>query len=451
MIKDYMTLACFLWFFLSAPLLAQGPSYTMEEAIDYAIEQNRQIDLKKLAIKDADAQILEYWAIGIPKVNGTVNYQHYVNLPITLLPADAFPPGGGPPPMGDFIEVQFGTKNNLQAQLELNTLLFDGSFFVGLKAQQMYKDLRQKELKQTKTEVEYNVTKAFLNVLVAEKNLEILRDNIKNLESNVEEVRASYEAGFAEKLDVDRLELSLRQLQTQLESVEVNAVIAKNLLKFQMGYPMNDPIEIAGDLEATFQADLVKSVDTEARVEIENRPEYDVAMQGLELNEVDIRRTKATYLPSINGFARHSESLQRNDLFDENAAGWLPATIVGAGLNWQIFAGMDRKAKLQRAKIAKERSLKQVSQLEQSIKMEVQNARLQYNIAQRQLNDANQNLDLANEIYETTMTKFEEGVGSSIEVKQAESDYYNAQASYINKLYDLLIAYTDLRKANGTL
>lgn len=433
-------------FLISLQLTAQSPEYTLQEAIDYALEQNRQLELQQLNIEDADAQILEYWATGIPTLNGNLRYQHFINIPTSLVPAEFF--GGDP---GTFAEIQFGTKNNLQGSLELNALLFDGSFFVGLKAQQLYKDLRQKELKQTKTEVEYNVTKAFLNVMVAHKNLEILQKNIDNLNSNLGEVRESYEAGFLEKLDVDRLELSLQRLKTQLKSVEGNAWVSKNLLKFQMGYPINDSISVEGDLESAFQADLVKNVDTDAEINVENRPEHDVARKGLELNEVDIKRLRAGYLPKLTAFGSHSESLQRNDLFDENEAPWLPSTIVGANLSLPIFDGFDRKAKIQRAKISKEKTLRQISQLEENIRMEVVNARIQYNNAQRQLSDAQRSLDLSEEIYETTQTKFKEGVGSSLEVKQAEADYFSAQSSYINALYELLTAYTDLKKANGTL
>jgi outer membrane protein TolC len=442
--SNFLSIVCSLVF--SYGLFAQPPSYTLQEAIDYAVEKNDQIKLKQLEIQDADAQILEYWATGIPTLDGSVNYQHFINIPVSLIPAEFF---GGPP--GTFQEIQFGTKNNLQGSLELNALIFDGSFFVGLKAQQLYKDLRQKELKQTSTEVEYNVTKAFMNVLVANKNLEILENNIENLQENLNEVRASYQEGFVEKLDVDRLELSLQQLKTQLQSVEGNAWVAKNLLKFQMGFPINDSMQLEGDLETAFQADLIKKVNTDAKINVEKRPEHDVALQGLELNNVNIRRQKATYLPTVRGFASHSESLQRNDLFNENEAGWLPSTIVGATLSLRLFDGFNRKAKIQRAKISREKTLQQINQLEESIRMEVMNARIQYNNAQRQLNDAKRNLDLSEEIYETTQTKFDEGVGSSIEVKQAEADFYSAQSTYINALYDLLNAYTELQKANGTL
>ncbi len=426
---------------------AQNPTnFTLEEAVEYGIDRNNQLDIDKLEIEDADAQILEYWSRGIPKLNGSVQYQHFVDIPVSLVPAQFF---GGMP--GEFAEVQFGTNNRLEGALELSALLFDGGFFVGLKAQRLYKELRKRELVQSETEVRYNVTKAFLNVLVAQENVGILEQNIENLEANLSDAEANFEAGFIEKLDVDRIRLSLSTLEARRQSVEGNALIAANLLKFQMGYPIEEEIEVEGDLNSIFSSALVEEVEVEEPVNYNERMEYQIANKGLELSQVDISRLRAGYLPTLTGFASASRTLQRNDLFDDSEAGWLPATIVGVNMNFSLFDGFDRRAKIQRAKITQEKTIKEINQLERSIEMEVRNARINYNNAQTQSVNAQMNLDLAEEIYETTQIKFDEGVGSSVELRQAESDFYTAQSNHINAVYDLLDAYTELQKALGKI
>jgi outer membrane protein TolC len=218
-----------------------------------------------------------------------------------------------------------------------------------------------------------------------------------------------------------------------------------------MGYPINEAIEVTGDLDRIFTNVLVDRVEVGAPVAVENRPEYQVANKGLELSEVDINRLRAGYLPTLNGFASHSQALQRNDLFDEMEAGLLPATIVGLNLNVSLFDGFDRRAKIQRARITKEKTIKEINQLERSIQMEVRNARIQYNNAQKQSVNAQKNMDLAEEIYNTTQVKFDQGVGSSVESRQAEMDYYEAQSNHINAMYDLLSAYAELQKAIGEI
>ena len=182
-------------------------------------------------------------------------------------------------------------------------------FFVGLKAQRLFKELRKRELVQSETEVRFNVTKAFLNVLVASENNEILNNNIENLKANLKEAEANFEAGFIEKLDVDRIRLSLSTLESERQSVEGNALIAKNLLKFQMGYPINEEIQVEGNLNEIFSSALVEEVEVDESVNVEERIEYQIANKGLELSQVDINRLRAGYLPTLTGFASASREV----------------------------------------------------------------------------------------------------------------------------------------------
>jgi outer membrane protein TolC len=421
-------------------------SFTIDQAIDYAQERNKEIKLSQLAVEDADAQILEYWASGIPTLNGTIDYNHFIQIPKTVVPAEIF---GGPP--GEFAELQFGVANTLNGQLTLNALIFDGSFIVGLRAQKMYKELRKRELLQTEQQVRVNVTKAFLNVLVADRTLEILQRNIENLRSNLAEAEASYQEGFVERLDVDRIQLSLQTLETEFEAARGNAWLAKNLLKFQMHYPINDDLEVEGKLEEIFPEAQAFEVDYDGEFDYNERIDYRIANKGLELSQVDIKRLQASYLPRITGFLNHSQQLQREDLFNDTQIPWIPSTLVGARLALPIFDGLDRTAKIQRAKVRREQTIQQIQQLESGIDMEITNARIQFDNAQRKLTNTKNNLDLSERIYETTQQKFDEGVGSSLEVKSAESDFYQAQASYVGALYDVLVAYVNLQNALGKI
>jgi len=434
-----------LFLFMAAFSVSAQSSYSLEQAIQYAQDQNKEIKLSQLAIEDADAQILEYWAIGIPKLNGSLEYNHFIQIPQTVVPAEIF---GGP--AGEFTELQLGVANTVNGQLTLSALLFDGGFFVGLKAQEMYKELKRRELIQTEQQVRFNVTKAYLNVLVAEQSLEILQKNIDNLKANLQEAEANYEAGFIENLDVDRIRLSLQTLQTEYDAANGNAWLARNLLKFQMNYPINDSIEVKGDLESLFPEAQAMDVNYNDQVNYDDRIEYRIAQKGLELSQVDVKRLRAGYLPTITAFMNHSQQLQRQNLFKDDIP-WIPSTLVGAQLQLPIFDGLDRKAKIQRAKIRREESLQQIEQLESGISMEVTNARVQFDNAQKRLTNTKNNLDLSERIYERTQEKFDEGLGSSLEVKSAESDFYQSQNAYVRALYDLLIAYTDLQNAIGKI
>lgn len=439
----------------------QDRAFSLDEAILYAKENNRDIKLEFLNIADAEGQLLEYKSIGIPKIEGTVGYNYYIDLPTQIFP-DVFSPAiygilfaeevipERPIPSGMPSEVQFGTDHNLNAGIELNALLFDFAWLQGLKAQRLYRELIVRNSEQKAYEVRGMVTKAYLAVLIAQRNFELLDNNIRNLERLSTETRAIFEEGFAEKLDVDRLTLSLENLRTEQGNAERLVAITKNLLKFQMGYPIAQPITLTEEFEDLTAELRVQNLEN-ASIDFNARPQYQALLLAEELNGLNQKVIKAGYLPTLRGFASYSQQLQRNDLFDGNESPWFPVSIVGLTLNVPIFDGLEKKAKLDRAKISLEKNQLQKTMFENAMTLEVENAKIQLENARQTVNSRERAMNLANEIYQTAQIKYREGVGSSLEMSQAESDYYNAQTQYINALYDLIVAKTELDIALGKI
>jgi outer membrane protein len=446
--------------------LGAQQSFSLEEAVNFALQKNSSIRLKQLEVSDARSQIKEFRAIGMPKVQGSVEYQHFIDIPVSLAPADAF---AFPPDLNRFLgdvadvtnvdlpasgggdelqELQFGLKNSLSASVTANALLFDGSFFVGLRAAKLYKELVAREMVQTSTEVKLSVTKAYLAVLIAQKNKEIIDKNIANLAQSLQETRAIYENGFAEKLDVDRLQLSLSNLETEADKLERLVQISLNLLKFQMGYPMEESLAVTDDIDQLMAENTLDARIMEAEIDPSSRPEYSVLQTAEALNELNIKRNKVGYLPSLYAFGSYQQIFQANDIADGK---WFPTTVVGATLNVPIFDGLDKESKIERARIDLEEVQLQKTEFMRSVQLEVQNARSTYLNALETTERTRENRQLAEEIYSTTQIKYREGVGSSVEVSQAERELYTAQANYINALYDLLVAKVDLDKALGNL
>lgn len=446
--------------------LGAQQSFSLEEAIGFALQKNASVRLKQLEVSDARSQIKEFRAIGMPKVEGSVEYQHFIDIPVSLAPADAFafpddfnrflgevsdatsvplPSGGG----GDELqELQFGLKNSLTASLTANALLFDGSFFVGLRAAKLYKELVAREMVQTTTDVKLSVSKAYLAVLIARKNREIVDKNIQNLSESLRETRAIYENGFAEKLDVDRLELSLANLRTEADKLDRMIQVSINLLKFQMGYPMEENIELTDDIDRLIAQTSLDSESLESEIDPSNRPEYDVLQTAENLNELNIKRNKVGYLPSLFAFGSYQQIFQANDISEGR---WFPTTVVGATLNVPIFDGLDKESRIERAQIDLEELRIQKSEFVRSVQLEVRNARSAYLNAWETVERTRASQQLAEEIYNTTQVKYREGVGSSVELSQAERELYSAQANYLNALYELLVARVDLDKALGNL
>lgn len=423
---------------------AQGPTeMSLQNAIDYALENSIDMRLANIEIADADQQILENRAIGLPQVSAGVDYQYFLQIPASVVDLSNFDPTL---PEGTFEKLEFGLKNNLTANITASALLFDASYLTALKAARTYRDYVQRDRERVRYEVENKVIEAYLPALILEESKKTLLKNIDNLGKLLAETQAIYKEGFAEQLDVDRLELSLSNLRTEVDNIDRQKDIIYNVLKFQMGYPINEPIIAVDNIEALFEP--ASNEELTAAVDYSQRPEVQVVEMGIQLNELNVELNKAGYLPSLGAFLTYQQSAQGNNLFDNPI--WVPSAIVGLQLNVPIFDGFSKRSKINRAKLDLEEAQQQKEQLERSISLEVANARTNYINALERAQSQNKNVSLAERIYDTTQIKYREGVGSSVEVTQAEQSLYETQQNYTQARYDLLVAKMALEKALGT-
>jgi outer membrane protein TolC len=420
-------------------------SFTLDEAVNYAIDNHVDRKLGQLDILKADAEILEYMSIGIPKLNAKVDYQYFIDLPTSFVPGEFLGM-----PAGTYAELQFGTDQNLMAGLDLSAMVFDGSFFVGLQAQRLYRELTLSQYNASDKQIKYNVISAYQNCLLTRENLNLYEENIANLSKSLKETKAFYENGFVEKLDVDRLDLSLQNLKSGYNSLEQIEILNLNLLKLAMYYPIDQPLEIT----ETIDAFLVEAEDTsllKRSFDINALPDYESILIGEKLAEMGIKRVKVSYFPTIYAFGSHAQNLTRNKLFNENEPSWLPTTVVGLTMNLPIFSGLDKKAKIQKARITKERTLLQKEQFESFSSYNAKNRRILYSNAIDNLKSQRSTVSLAKDIYDVALIKYKEGVGSSIEVLQAETAMLTAQQNYISTLFELLKSKTDYLNSMGLL
>jgi outer membrane protein len=446
-----------------APLAAQDApqAFSVEEAVAYAQKNGTATKKALLDIAAADAQVKEYTAIGLPQVNGKIEYQHFFVRPTSFLPDFISPavvgilegfslvsPGtSGSIPSGGVTPVQFGTKNNLTLSMTASALVFDGSYLFGLKAAKGLREMTKKQADLSDYTTKYNVKKAYLTVLIIEENKKVLLRNIQNLQKLLTETEAFYKGGFVEQLDVDRLQLSVSNLQTDAESVSRQVELAYNVLKFQMDYDINKPIVLTDSLPKL----LAEPNDTDLKGDIpyENRIEMDILKRTELLNELNVKVNKFGYAPNVSAFMTVNEQLQRNKFFDNDEAGFNPTVLLGVAVNVPIFDGFSKKAKIQKAQINQKKFQLEIETFRRAMNLEVVNARTQYTNAKQRLANQEKNLELAEKILARTKTKYKEGVGNSIEITTAEQELYRTQANYMNALYDLVVAKTDLDKSLG--
>lgn len=452
------------WFFILVciiPLVSVGQqSFTLDEAIQYAESNQNAVRLADIEIERADADINEFRSIGMPKLSGAIDYSYYYYVPkqpvqdfigptvYQILEAEGLPTTSQGPPQT--FELAFVQPHQLNVGLSANMLVFDGSYVYGLKAARLYRELVKKQKESTLENIKVNVTKAYLAVLIAQVNQNTLQDNINTVNKSLSEAKAMYDAGFVESLDVDRLQLSLNNLNTQLENVNGLIDLSYNLLKFQMNYPQDEALTLSESIdELILKFDAEQSLAEEMNPE--NRVEYQLLQKSEELNELDLKRNKAGYYPNVAAFTSFQESLQRTNLFDNDEVGWLPTGVVGLSIGVPIYDGGEKKAKIQKVKLNQAKTEVQKQEFTNAMQMQVRNATIALTNAKNNLENTKTALKMNENIYEKVKIKFREGVGSSVEVNQAESSLYNAQSQYISALYDVLQSKVDLDIALGKL
>lgn len=432
--------------------------FSLEEAVGYGLTHHNDMKMNDIDYLTAEQTIKEFKSTAMPKVNGGLDYSHYLAVPVqpiedfispsvygVLFQENIIPERelGAP----ETFEFSFVQPNVLTASIGASIQLFDGGYLYGLKAAKIYRELVKKERKQSEQMIIANVTKAYISILIAEKNKEVISQNIKVLEKSLSDIKAIYESGFAESLDVDRMQLSLETLQTQVSNLDQLIQISYNLLKFQMSYPLDNSITVSDNLDEMVNKITVDEINLDAPVDVSRRAEFGVIEIGQELNGIDYKRLKAGYLPTANAFINLQESLQRSNLFSNDEAGWLPTAVVGVNVKVPIYDGGKKSAQMQSVKLKIQKTDLQKQDLTRVIQLQARNAQLSIINAGNTVANTKRNLDLSQKIYDKSRIKFKEGVGSSIEVTQAESDLYRAQANYIGALYDLLSAKTDYNLA----
>ena len=419
-------------------LFAQSQQYSLQEAMDYGIKNNAQILSAALDEQDAQITVNNRIASGLPQIDASLDYQNFFKLPTSLIPAEFF---GGEP--GQFIPVQFGTEQNMTAQISASQLLFNGAWLVGISAAKEYAALVQKQTRLAETEVKKNVETAYYSVLIAKEFEKVLQKNIENLDAVLFEVTEMQKQGFVEGIDVDRLTISKLTLNGQLENAQRQTQMAANYLKFSMGLDMATNIELTDSLGAMTEVNMVGT-------NYLSRPEFSILQSTITLNELNVKMNKALFLPTLVAYGSYSQNAQRNSFdFLDGDQEWFETGLFGLTLSIPVFSGMERKTGLQAAQIDLDQARIQQQLATQGILLEIEKAKTDYINAENDLNVQTQNIALAQRIYDTALIKYREGVGSSLELNSAESTLYQAQGNYVSAMFNMLNAKTALNKSLG--
>ena len=416
-----------------------GISLSLEEAISYALEHNRNAKNASRDIEAAEKQQWETIAIGLPQINAGISYQNNIKQQVSLIPAEFF--GGNP---GEFEEVIFGTKQNAQGFASLNQLIFNGSYIVGLQASKVFLEISKFAKEKTDLEVRQAVIKTYGNVLVSEESIRILENNKEVLEKNVNETQKIYDNGLAELESLEQLQITLQSIESSLNKAYRFNEITKKMLNVVIGLEINETVILSDKLEdLTFK----KRNNTLAsgQENLDNNIDLKIAENNKASKELLVKLEKSNALPTLNAYLNGSYSGFSNDFsFLERDQNWYGASVVGVNLSIPIFSSLGRSAATQRAKINYEKAKDDYIEIEQNLILQLETVKNEYQFAIEDLDIKKKSLDLAERIESKNQTKFFEGVGSSFDLRQAQTQLYNAQSELLQAMLSVINKKTEL-------
>jgi len=425
------------------PPAGQTHDFSLADCINYAYSHQHDVINSKLDVTSADYHVKEIIGQGLPQLNGAANFTDYLKIPTTLLPGEFF---NAP---GTFVPVKFGVKYQSNLSLNATQTIFDPNYIVGLQGRKTYKELYERSYTRSKIDVNVNVTKAYYQVLVSAEQLKLLDADINQLKQQLDETVARNKQGFVEKIDVDRITVQYNSLVTTRENTIRSLALNYELLKFQMGMPVDDELTLKDKLES-IQLDATVANPLNDTTVYRSRIEYSLLETQKKLNEYELKSKKGQFLPKLSANGSYASSYQNNS-FGNLYASNFPSSYIGLTLNLPIFTGGQHINQVKQSQISVLKSQNDLNNMRNTISLQVNEARIAYINGLQTLNDQKKNRALAAEVLRVSKIKYEQGVGSSLEVTQAQTALQDADNSYIQGLYNALVSKVDLDKAYGRI
>jgi len=414
-------------------------SFTLQEAIEFALENNYSAINADRDLIDAKKQKWETIATGLPQITGGVSYQNQLKQPVSVIPAEIF---GGEP--GTFAEVVFGQPQSANAVATLTQQIFDGSYIVGVQATKAFLSYSENTTEKTDLEVRKAVTKAYGNVLLAEESVYIFQKNKKNLEKNVFETTKIYENGLGDEEGVEQLQITLASVDNQLKNAIRLKAITLQMLNLVMGIEIDAQTLLSENLDQLAENQVDFDL-LESDFNIENNVDFKLATNLNEQRYFEWKLAKSRALPTLNAFINYGTSGFADDFnFLSSDQQWFDSSVLGFDLSIPIFSSGKRRASTARAKIALEKAKTQLTEAQEQIRLQLESAKSNYVLAIEQYETAKSNLNLAERIENKNQIKYNEGIASSFELRQAQTQLYVTQSSYLQSMVEVINKKTEL-------
>jgi outer membrane protein TolC len=437
----------------------QTHSLTVKQAVELAFQNVIDIKNAEIDYRNQEALNTETFGRALPQVSGNIGTNYYLKLPQFLFPnaqdagiynillkENLLPQGTVIPPV-TFQEVSFLQPWNLNVGATVQQLLFQPDVFVGLIARKTALDFYGSAIEQTKDRIKDSAYRRYYAILITQRQLYFIDESMKRLEKLYRDDSIMYKNGFAERLDLDRVQVQINNLQATRSMVQNSVTLAYAAMKFALGIPQRDSIVLQEELSN----EKLKEGILDASFKYEDRAEIRTLEQNKKLLELDVLRNKLGYLPIVALTGNYSINGMGPKFFTSSETRWLNSSFIGLNVAVPIFDGFQRKYRTQQAQYKVDKLENTITNVKQVIDLQQVATRESLRSALLNLDAQERNVQLAERVYNTTKLKFQEGLGSSFEVLQADADFQTAQANYFNALYNATVARISYLSSLGKL
>ena len=419
---------------LPLAVMAQSPStFTMQEAIDYALVHNTKILSSQKSVLSAEFERRKTIATGLPQITGDLSYNNWLKQQVSLIPAEFF--GGNP---GEFAAVTFGTKQSAGVSAELNQQLFNGSYLVGLQASKVYLAISENAKEKLETEVVKATTSAYANSLMADESIRIAEKNLGDINKNLKDIEGMFAEGMIEEESVEQLRVLKSSVEANYSNGQRMRDLAYNMLKLVLGLKIDDQIMLQDNLDSLALQNLDLTL-LEQGFKIEDNVDFRIAKNQEESSALLLKLEKSKALPQLNAFINAGYNGFNNEFkFTETQQQWFGYSMAGIRMSVPIFSSLGRQASTNKARMNLDIAQIQLEETQQRLFFELESAKSNFQYAIETYYNNQESLLLAERISSKNQVKFLEGIASSFDLLQAQKQLYEAQYNYLNSMTEVI-------------
>ncbi|TLX72098.1 TolC family protein [Labilibacter sediminis] len=423
---------------LASSIICKGQSDTLQvslsQALAYATEFGYQSINASHDIDIAKKQVNEYLAIGLPQVNASGSLANNLKLQENRIQ------------FGDTtITTVFGTKYNNSIGARVDQLLFDGSYFIGVKASKVYVRLSEKSKTKTEIDIKQAVSEAYFLTLIAQQNIIDFEQSLRVNERTLKQTQAYYDNGLSEDIDVDQIRLMVNESRRLYLEAKSQLNIAIVVLKFTMGYDIDKPLKLTDSIDAILAP---IPLNPENSFDISTHIDYQMMNTQIDVQSLVIKNQRAQAMPKLNAFVNYDFGFFGDQMSDLTVT---EGSMLGLSLSIPIFSSGMRSAQLKQEKITMNKLSVDKQMLEQSLKSDWVVAKANLANAKEQYDNAVEAKNIALSIYRKSLIKFENGLLTSLDLSQYENRLVESYISYRNASVKYFNQYITYQKATSQL